>query len=111
MRFYRRYLRNLTRQVRYLRGAYKAARDGLPRMQAIMALNYAALCMQGQARMIKSASKMLTDELERQVLPDGGHTSRNPGALIELLLDLLPLRQAFAARNVPPPAALNNVID
>ena len=51
------------------------------------------------------------DELDRQVLPDGGHISRNPGALIELLLDLLPLRQAFAARNVPPPAALNNAID
>ena len=45
------------------------------------------------------------------MLPDGGHASRNPGALIELLLDLLPLRQAFAARNVPPPPALNNAID
>jgi uncharacterized heparinase superfamily protein len=111
MRFYRRFLRNLTRQVRYLRRTYKAARDGLPRMQAIMALNYAALCMQGQARMIKSVTRLLTDELERQVLPDGGHASRNPGALVELLLDLLPLRQAFAARNVPPPAALNNAID
>jgi uncharacterized heparinase superfamily protein len=111
MRFYRRFLRNLTRQVRYLRRAYKAPRDGLPRMQAIVALNYAALCMQGQARMIKSVTRLLTDELERQVLPDGGHASRNPGALIELLLDLLPLRQAFAARNVPPPAALNNAID
>jgi uncharacterized heparinase superfamily protein len=111
MRFYRRFLRNLTRQVRYLRRAYTAARDGVPRLQAIMALNYAALCMQGQARMIKSVTRLLTDELERQVLPDGGHASRNPGALVELLLDLLPLRQAFAARNVPPPAALNNAID
>jgi uncharacterized heparinase superfamily protein len=111
MRFYRRFLRNLTRQVRYLRRVYKATRDGVPRLQAIMALSYAALCMQNQARMIKSVTRLLTDELDRQVLPDGGHASRNPGALIELLLDLLPLRQAFAARNVPPPAALNNAID
>ena len=111
MRFYRRFLRNLTRQVRYLRRAYKASRDGVPRLQAIMALNYAALCMQNQARTLKGVTRLLTDELERQVLPDGGHASRNPGALIELLLDLLPLRQAFAARNVPPPAALNNAID
>ena len=111
MRFYRRFLRNLTRQVRYLRRAYKATRDGAPRLQAVMALNYAALCMQGQARMLKGVTRMLTNELERQVLPDGGHASRNPGALVELLLDLLPLRQAFAARNVPPPAALNNAID
>jgi uncharacterized heparinase superfamily protein len=111
MRFYRRFLRNLTRQVRYLRRAYKASRDGVPRLQAIMALNYAALCMQNQARTLKGVTRLLTDELERQVLPDGGHVSRNPSALIELLLDLLPLRQAFAARNVPPPAALNNAID
>jgi len=111
MRFYRRFLRNLTRQVRYLRRVVKATRDGMPRLQAIMALTYAALCMQGQARMIKTVTRQLSDELSAQVLPDGGHISRNPGALIELLLDLLPLRQAFAARNVPPPAALNNAID
>src|SRR6186997_2472491 len=111
MKFYRRFLRNLTRQVRYLQRAVNATRDGVPRLQAVVALTYAALCMQGQARMLKSVTRKLSDELGRQVLPDGGHASRNPGALIELLLDLLPLRQAFAARNVPPPPALNNAID
>ena len=111
MRFYRRFLRNLTRQVRYLQWTLNATRDGVPRLQAVMALTYAALCMQGQARTLKSVTRKLSDELARQVLPDGGHASRNPGALVELLLDLLPLRQAFAARNVPPPAALNNAID
>ena len=49
--------------------------------------------------------------LERQILPDGGHVSRDPGAIIELLLELLPLRQAFAARNIAPPPALLNAID
>ena len=111
MRFYRRFLRNLTRQVRYLHRAVGATRDGVPRLQAIVALTYAALCMQGQARMLKSVTRKLSDELTRQVLPDGGHASRNPGVLVELLLDLLPLRQAFSARNVPPPPALNNAID
>src|SRR5947209_13258391 len=111
MKFYRRFLRNLTRQVRYLHRVRNATRDGVPRLQAAVALTYAALCMQGQARLLKSVTRKLSDELARQVLPDGGHASRNPGALIELLLDLLPLRQAFAARNVPPPAALNNAID
>ena len=49
--------------------------------------------------------------MQRQILPDGGHISRNPGALIELLIDLLPLRQTFAARNIAPPPALLNAID
>src|SRR5206468_6472839 len=89
MKFYRRFLRNLTRQVRYLRRTSKATRDGAPRLEAVMALTYAALCMQGQARTIKSVTRQLSDELGRHVLPDGGRISRNPGVLIELLLDLL----------------------
>ena len=52
-----------------------------------------------------------SNELERQILPDGGHISRNPGVIIEILLDLLPLSQAFTARNVAPPPALINAID
>ena len=44
---------------------------------------------------MRGTIKQLVAEIERQILPDGGHISRNPGALIELLLDLLPLRQAF----------------
>jgi uncharacterized heparinase superfamily protein len=110
-RFYRRFLRQLSRQVRFLRKTLRASRDGLPRLQGIIALTYAALCMAGQGRALKGMTRQMADALERQILPDGGHISRNPGALIELLLDLLPLRQAFAARNVPPPRALLNAID
>src|SRR5262245_495414 len=109
--FYRRFLRSLVRQVRYLRHTAIEAREGVPRMQALVALTYAALCMSGQARHMRSAVKQLVAEIEYQVLADGGHISRNPGALIELLLDLLPLRHAFAARNIAPPPQLNNAID
>jgi uncharacterized heparinase superfamily protein len=110
-RFYRRFLRNLTRQVRYLRWTASTTRDGVPRLQAYVALTYAALCMANQVKHLNRAARRLVAEIERQILPDGGHASRNPGALIELLLDLLPLSQAFASRNVPPPPALLNAID
>ena len=109
--FYRRFLRSLTRQVRYLRHTVSEARDGVQRLQAQIALTYAALSMAGQIRHLRSAVKKLGDELENQILPDGGHVSRNPGALIELLIDLLPLKQAFSSRNVPPPPQLLNAID
>src|SRR5262249_24609529 len=102
---------SLVRQVRYLRHTAIEAREGVPRMQALVALSYAALCMSGQARHMRGAVKQLVTEIEYQILPDGGHISRNPGALIELLLDLLPLRHAFAARNIAPPPQLNNAID
>lgn len=110
-RFYRRFMRSLSRQVRYLRRSTGGLRDGLPRLQGLMALNYAALCMAGQMRLLKPVGRRLVDELQRQILPDGGHISRNPGALIEILLELLPLRQAYGARNIPPPPALINAID
>ncbi len=110
-RFYRRFIRSLSRQVRYLRRSLKQTREGLPRLQAVVALNYAALCLQGQSNHLRGNARRLMDELNRQILPDGGHISRNPGVLIELLADLLPLRQLFAARHLQPPAALNNAID
>ncbi len=110
-KFYRRYLRALTREIRYMRFALLDMPDGVPRLQVLIAQCYASLCLANQARHIRSASRRLSDELQQQILPDGGHISRNPGALIELLIDLLPLRQTFAARNIAPPPALLNAID
>ncbi|MBR0935242.1 heparinase II/III family protein [Bradyrhizobium jicamae] len=109
-KFYRKYLRGLGREIRYLRYS-TLDNDGVPRLQVLIALCYASLCLANQARNIKTTSRKLSDELQRQILPDGGHISRNPGALVELLSDLLPLRQTFAARNIPPPPALLNAID
>ncbi len=110
-KFYRRYLRGLTREIRFLRYTMLDIPDGVPRLQVLVALCYASLCLANQARHIKTATRKLSEELQRQILPDGGHISRNPGALIELLVDLLPLRQTFAARNIAPPQALLNAVD
>ena len=110
-KFYRRYLRALAGEIRVLRFPTGNIPDGLPRLQVTIALCYASLCLANQARYIRSASRRLSDELQRQILPDGGHFSRNPGALIELMIDLLPLRQTFSARNIAPPPALLNAID
>ena len=109
--FYRRFMRSLARQIRHLSYTLREARDGVPRLQAVMALTYAALCVAGQQRYMRTAARRLTEELGRQILPDGGHISRNPGALIPILIDLLPLRTAFTARNLSPPPALLNAID
>jgi len=110
-RFYRRYLRSLAREIRYLRHTMLNIADGVPRLLVLIALCYASLCLANHGRHIRAITRRLSDELQRQILPDGGHISRNPSALIELLLDLLPLRQTFAARNIAPPPMLLNAID
>ena len=43
--------------------------------------------------------------------PTAAMSAAIPAAIIELLLELLPLRQAFASRNIAPPPALLNAID
>lgn len=109
--FYRRFMRSLTRQVRYLRRTAYDGPQGLPRLRAMIALASAALSMSEQDRFLKQATKWLDQELVRQVLPDGGHASRNPTAILEVLLDLLPLRQAFTARGQQPSRILLSAID
>ena len=109
--FYRSFLKSLARQVRYLRRTIGDTRDGYPRLLATIALTFAGLCIQDETRLLKSSARRLAAELNRQILPDGGHVSRNPGVLIELLLDLLPLRQSFEARSAPVPTSLLNAID
>ena len=96
VRFYRRFLRSLVRQVRYLRHTAGDARRGVARMQAAIALELCGAVHRrpGAPHQIRPPSG-LQREIERQILPDGGHVSRDPGAIIEILLELLPLRQAF----------------
>ncbi|MFG1427536.1 heparinase II/III family protein [Roseixanthobacter glucoisosaccharinicivorans] len=109
--FYRRFMRSLARQVRHLRRSAIGAPDGYPRLISTIALVFAGLCMSDQSRLLKVSQRRLEEELDRQILPDGGIITRNPDSLIALLLDLLPLRHAFAARNQPAPQALMNAID
>ncbi len=111
LNFYRRFMKSLTKQVRYLRRTAHDGPQGLPRLRVMIALSAAALSMSEQQRFLKQASKWLDLELVRQILPDGGHVSRNPAAILELLMDLLPLRQAFTARGSQPSRILLSAID
>jgi uncharacterized heparinase superfamily protein len=95
----------------HLSAAWPDAPAGYPRLLALVGLVQAGLCIAGHERRLASAERHLGDELDRQVLSDGGHVSRNPAVLIELLLDLLPLRQCFIARGLEPPAALLAAVD
>ena len=72
--------------------------DGKERLRARIALAFAALSLPVPPSALRSATRNLDAEIERQILPDGGHISRNPMAVLDLLADLLPLRQTYANR-------------
>ncbi len=109
--FYRRFMRSLARQTDYLKACLHRDLDGSARLVTIVALAEVALCAEGLPRLLRRASRLLAEELGRQILADGGHVGRNPGLILDLLLDLLPLRQSYAARGVPVPPSLLNAID
>lgn len=109
--FYRQYLKSLAIQIRYLRAVVPEMPEDEDRLRARIALAFAALSLPAPVAALRSASRNLSVELERQVLPDGGHISRNPLALMELLADLLPLRQTYANQAESPPPALVGAVE
>ena len=95
----------------YLSASWRNAPDGYPRLLALIGLAQAGLCIAGHERRLDVAERHLAEELERQILSDGGHSSRNASVLVELLLDLLPLKQCFIARGLKPDKALLGAIE
>lgn len=109
--FYRRFMRSLAHQLRYLRSVAAEAPDGPPRLRARIALAFGSLCMPTPAKHMKNAARNLSDELDRQIFADGTITTRNPATILDLLADLLPLRQTFVEQSQPVPRGLFTAID
>ncbi|MGH6814637.1 MAG: heparinase II/III family protein [Hyphomicrobiaceae bacterium] len=107
---YKRIANSLGEQFVYLAATWRDVPAGHPRLLCLIGLLFADLCIAGHDRHLEDIQGTVTQEIGRQILPDGGHVSRNPGILVELLLDLLPLRACFAARRQKMPAALEETI-
>ncbi len=108
---YRRFVRCLLGHAAYLKNGIGACEPGLPRLKAAIAMAAIGLSLTRQERLARAGLERLDHELEVQILPDGGHVSRNPTALVDALVDLLPLRQALVARGQSPSALLIGSID
>jgi uncharacterized heparinase superfamily protein len=110
-RFYRRFMKGIGRARDTLEDALVGGLDGEPRLVAVIALVELGLCAEGTGKLSAHATRLLAEELDRQILPDGGHIGRNPATSIDLLLDLLPLRHVYTARGFEVPAPLLNAVD
>lgn len=109
--FYRRFTTSLSQQVRYLQRRVDSLPEGLPRLKARIAIAMASIATEARPAAVRRAGRLLDRELERQVLPDGSHISRNPQASVDLLFDLLPLRQSYINLGHAVPSKLIPVID
>lgn len=109
-RFRRRLSTSMARQVVHLERVYLFETFGARRITAITGLIFGALCLGNRERFDRALGRLET-ELERQVLPDGGHVERNPAALATVLRDLLTLRATLSGAKREVPAELQQSID
>lgn len=101
----------LSRQAWFLSKRWRAARPGVPRIEALCGLIYAALSLEGHAVLADPAVTALAHECNAQIDPSGGLPSRNPEELLSVLTLLNWAAAALleAGRGTPP--ALHEAIE
>jgi uncharacterized heparinase superfamily protein len=75
------------------------------------ALAYAAIGLKGMEGTRDAVLEQLAVRMDQQILPDGGHVSRNPAEIARLLLDILPLRRSCQEARIAMPAKLEAAIE
>lgn len=86
------FFREIARQVRHLTYAWKDAPIPLERLYALKGLIYAAIVFPGENHRLALLLPKLEQEIQAQVLPDGGYISRCPQTHLIVLRDLIDIR-------------------
>jgi uncharacterized heparinase superfamily protein len=109
--FYRAFVRCVTQEAGQLERQISAMPRDETQLLMQVALMHHALAAQATDKPIKDEAQKLCDMLDGQILPDGGHVSRNPSVVLQLLLDLLPLKLAFISRRIQTPRPVMSAMD
>lgn len=99
----RRFLKVAGSQVSHLSRSYGDPRNGYDRLAAAKGLIYAGIALSDCGRHLDTGLNAMREQLEAQILPDGGHISRSPGVQALVLEDLISVRDAFLAAHLDPP--------
>jgi len=103
---------SVLRQLKYLRRIYKRTSPGLPRLKAAAVLALGGMRLKDKSeRFLGQGLDWLDDEIEAQILPDGGHISRNPEHSLQALEILMTLDSLLQARGVEGSKAMSRAID
>ena len=109
--FFDKYLRQLALHHRFLKRAARDETEPLTRIHVLTALSIASLAFPSSRQEQVRHAGALGAELNRQTFPDGGHISRRADVLVDLLSELLPLRQCYLAKGMVAPRTLLVAID
>jgi uncharacterized heparinase superfamily protein len=102
---------SLREQARFLERISGEAPDGLPRLEAAAVLALSGICLDDSLRRRETGMQRLEQEIERQILPDGGHVSRSPEALLAAYRNIVMVLEALNIIGEEPPHTLRNAHD
>jgi uncharacterized heparinase superfamily protein len=105
-----RLMASIARQMRHLDRVATTEAPGVPRLQALRGLIAVAVACRAERKLARALRK-LARELDRQILPDGGHAARSPKAQLAALAVLIDARAALRAAETEVPQALQSAID
>jgi uncharacterized heparinase superfamily protein len=109
--FRQRLLRRMVLDARQLAAALPAEEMDGRALTALKGLFAVSISFPAQSAYLQRALRFLPQEIGRQVLPDGGHVERSPGAHLEALKNLIEIRALLHLANAPAPAALGAAIE
>ncbi len=97
--------------ARGLSAALPAEEQDERALTGVKGLIAAAVALPEQTAFMQRALKILPQEIQRQILPDGTHCERSPAQLLAALQDLAEIRNLLQAGQTPIPSALTNAIE
>jgi uncharacterized heparinase superfamily protein len=100
----------LIRQVSYLHGLSDIASETRDRLQIALALIATGALIPGAERFLDRGLSLLAVQLAEQILPDGGHISRNPEMATTTLCDLVALKQMLEQQDITVPEELERAL-
>jgi uncharacterized heparinase superfamily protein len=104
-------LESASRQARHLARCWSAAPPGIARLQALKGLVYATVCGLLPESGAAGAARALGAEAKTQLLSDGFHAERGPGAQLAALAALADARLALESAHAAVPETLHRAIE
>ena len=102
---------SLREQSQMLARIAREAPPGLARLESAAAIILSNACLVRDERRLALGLKLLEEECARQILPDGGHISRQPEALLQSYRCLTMVMDALAAMGQELPQSLRSAHD
>jgi len=100
----------LIRQITYLHSLSDIASDTRDRLQIAMAVVTTGAMVPGAGLFMERGLALLSAQLAEQILPDGGHVSRNPEMATLTLCDLVSLKKVLKNQQLPVPDDLEKAL-